>query len=95
VRSSQAISIRRDISDSESVFDGNLGTMSVYDLFTKLVLVANFVYNFASRDMSGDSSNADRDKKIYKRKGKVTSVLDILRNDEFISNILSFCDRFF
>jgi hypothetical protein len=41
VRSSQAISIRRDISDSERVLDENFGTLQVYDLFTKLVRQMN------------------------------------------------------
>ena len=45
VRSSQAISIRRDISDSESVFDKIFGTLQVYDLFTKLVLDTTFSKN--------------------------------------------------
>ncbi len=37
VRSSQAISTRRERSDSESVLGENFGTVQVYDLFNKLV----------------------------------------------------------
>jgi hypothetical protein len=34
--------MRREISESESVFSGNLGTVQVYDLFTKLVFDTTF-----------------------------------------------------
>ena len=43
VRSSQAISMRREISDSEKFFIENLGTLQVYDLFTKLAELSQYL----------------------------------------------------